>query len=206
MLKPVLTQLPSEVHDIKVGVGHTQAGLELLRQEHEQMRAALAAQGFHLPPAGPAAAAAAPLPALPDADMAAARGAGSLPAGGASAASAAQPGGWRQVLSNAAPVGAAASVARATAGVPLGLGAPTASRQRQAQRASYHGRKRGAPFRVLSTAMALMTMSSTLSGRRGSRAPAHSAWPSRPVWQRRSMRSGAAIPVGRLRLLSQPLL
>ena len=120
MLKPVLTQLSSEVHDIKVG--HTQAGLLVLRHEHEQMRAALTAQGFHLPPAGSAAAAAAPLPALPDADMTATRGAGSLPAGGASATSAAQPGGWRQVLANAAPPEAAASVAGATAGVPLGQG------------------------------------------------------------------------------------
>ena len=61
MLKPVLTQLSSEVHDIKVSVGHTQAGLMLLQAEHEQMPATLAPQGIHLPPAESAAAAAAPL-------------------------------------------------------------------------------------------------------------------------------------------------
>ena len=123
MLKPVLTQLSSEVRDIKVGVGHTQAGLMMMRAERQQMRVALASQGFHLPPAGSAAAAAtAPLPALPGADMTASRGAGSLPAGDASATSAAHPGGGQQVLSNSVPAGAAASVAGATAGMPLGLG------------------------------------------------------------------------------------
>ena len=122
MLKPVLSQLPMEVHDIKVGVGHTQAGLMVLRAEHEQMRAALAPPGFHLPPAGPAAAAAAPLPALPGADMATSRGVEPLPAGDARVASAAHPSGWRQVLSNAGLAGAGASAAGATAGVPLDLG------------------------------------------------------------------------------------
>ena len=122
MLKPVLSQLVTEVRDIKVGVGHRQAGLMALRADHDQMRAALASQGFHLPPAGSAAASAAPLPALPDAEMTTSRDAGPLPSGGASAASAAHPGGWRQVLLNAMFAEPRASIAGATAGVPLGLG------------------------------------------------------------------------------------
>jgi hypothetical protein len=93
MLKPVLTQLASEVNDIKVGVGHTQAGLMMLPAEHNQMRAALESQGFQLPPAGSAAAAAAPLPALLGAGMTTPRDAEPLPASGAGAASAAHPGG-----------------------------------------------------------------------------------------------------------------
>ena len=112
MLKPVLTQLALEVNDIKVGVGHTHAGLMVLRAEHEQMRAALESQGFQPPPAESAAASAASLPALPGADI----------ASGAGATSAAHPGGWRQVLTNAVAAGSRASTAGATTGVPLGLG------------------------------------------------------------------------------------
>ena len=122
MLKPVLTQLASEVNDIKVGVGHTQAGLMMLRAERNQMQSALESQSPQLPPAGSAAAAAEPLPAPLDADMTTPRDAEPLPASGAGAASAAHPGGWRQVLSNAVSAGNGAITAGATARVPLGLG------------------------------------------------------------------------------------
>ena len=57
---------------------------------------------FQLPPAGSAAAPAAPLPALRDAMMATSNGAGSPSTRSAGAASAAEPGGWRKVLSAAA--------------------------------------------------------------------------------------------------------
>ena len=102
MLKPVLTQLASEVNAIKVGVGHTQAGLMRLQAEHEQMRAALVAQGFQLPPAGSAAAQAAPLPTLTDAATITSNDAGSPPMSEAGAASATEAGGWRKMLSAAA--------------------------------------------------------------------------------------------------------